>query len=238
MRDFYNEYFSLLNELNSTSSDKNYFYNLFTSLKETKKEKDSSTDWFNKKHVYEGLFPKSFNFSFVKNVFNLKEKRESFRYNRLYENSRKSKSSFNNSESYDSAYGSFKEIFFAIIANLAFNSFLINIDLSAAHAKICMGINDKMGNLNEFNPNWDLFYNLVSKEFYSKNSFDYNGNSISSDFLLKNGLNRKFIKSYVLALINGRNPATLLLELFETHDSLKVLRNNESLYTFKKDDKK
>ena len=56
------------------------------------------------------------------------------------------------------------------------------------------------------------------------------GRRIKKDFLIKNGLDRRFIKSYVLALINGRNPETPLLSFAKSHDYISALVNDKSLY--------
>ena len=56
------------------------------------------------------------------------------------------------------------------------------------------------------------------------------GRRIKRDFLSKNGLDRRFIKSYVLALINVRNPETPLLSFAKSHDCISALVNDKSLY--------
>ena len=98
------------------------------------------TDWFDRSHNYSGLFPKSFTYSRVADIHNPNKRKSLLKMNRLYENSKRETSSAQGYDSSVTFFTPFKDIFFGVMAKSAFNSFLINADFSACHAKICLGL--------------------------------------------------------------------------------------------------
>lgn len=168
------------------------------------------TKWLNSTN-FKGLFSKGFQYSAMVSKLKKNEKSNTSKTDRIYE---KFFIDFNQEKlsSIQFFERKFKEAYISNIASSAFNMFILDIDMVACHAFIALNIRPHIGlppTKFKGKINWELVSNEISQEFY-KSLGSKNLPIEFENFLESNKFTTKYIKRYILALLNGRNPSTPL----------------------------